>query len=95
MSRRSPTFGDRRGPAGDAAVRGVGDCAAIAIPIEDGGLDHLVLARFGTPFDRDESNLLRAASRVLTLTMRTIRTMAAEREQRNGRSGGGSRTSAC
>ena len=64
-------------------IRGVGECHAIAIPIEDPGLRQLILARLDSPFDRDESNLLRAASRVLTLTLRTIRTMAAERTQRD------------
>lgn len=61
---------------------GVGECHAISVPVEDGSLDHLVLTRFGIPFDRAESNLLRAAARVLSLTLRTIRTMAAERAQR-------------
>lgn len=60
----------------------VGECCAIAIPIEDPGLQALLLARLDAPFDREESNLLRAASRVLTLTLRTIRTMDAERAQR-------------
>ena len=64
-------------------IRGVGECHAIAIPIEDPGLRQLILARLDAPFDRDESNLLRAASRVLTLTLRTIRTMDAERTQRS------------
>ena len=64
-------------------VPGIGECQAIAIPIEADGLSHLVLARLGAAFNRDESNLLRAASRVLTLTLRTISTLAAERAQRD------------
>ena len=63
-------------------VPGIGECRAIAIPIEADGLAYLVLARLGTAFSRDESNLLRAATRVLTMTLRTIRTLAAERAQR-------------
>jgi diguanylate cyclase (GGDEF)-like protein len=64
------------------SVPGVGECQAIAVPLSEGGGDFLVLARFGAPFDREESNLLRAAARVLRLTLRAIRTMEAEREQR-------------
>lgn len=63
-------------------VAGVGECQAIAIPLEGSALDHLVLVRFEAAFDREESNLLRAAMRVLTLTLRSIETMEGERAQR-------------
>ncbi len=78
------------GPLADVAagraetlpVRGVGECGAVAIPIDDESLDHLVLARADEPFSGEEASLLRAAARVLSLTLRTIRTMDAERAQR-------------
>lgn len=71
--------------AGEAAtleIRGVGACHAIAVPIDDPELEALVLARFGEPYVGEESNLLRGVTRVLALTLRTIRTMSSERELR-------------
>jgi diguanylate cyclase (GGDEF)-like protein len=80
-----PLEGLRRVADGETTtleVPGVGRCEAIAVPLSDEGEGHLVLARFGSPFDREESNLLRAAARVLVMTLRTIETMEAERAQR-------------
>lgn len=71
------------GTASALEVRGVGRCHAIAVPLEDEVLDHLVLARFGTPFAGEESNLLRGVARVLALTLRTIRTTDSERALRH------------
>ncbi len=71
--------------AGDSVsleIRGIGQCHATAVPIDDQRLDSLVLARHGEPFAGEESNLLRGIARVLSLTLRTIRTMSSEREQR-------------
>ncbi len=70
------------GEATTLELHGVGGCHAIAVPIDGPGLDGLVLARYGEPFAGEELNLLRAAGRVLALTLRTIRTMSSERELR-------------
>jgi diguanylate cyclase (GGDEF)-like protein len=86
-------FGSEPPPAGPLAevaagardtfeVRGVGECRTVVVPIEDESLEDLVLARADEPFSGEEANLLRAAARVLSLTLRTIRTMEAERAQR-------------
>lgn len=63
-------------------IPGVGECHAISFPIEGDYLDHLLLARYGRTYTEEEANFLRGIARVLTLTLRTIRTMGAEREQR-------------
>ena len=63
-------------------IPGVGDCHAISIPIEDDYLEHLVLARSSEVFSEEELNFIRGIARVLVLTLRTIRTMSSEREQR-------------
>ncbi|MCO5327298.1 MAG: EAL domain-containing protein [Solirubrobacterales bacterium] len=70
------------GEARSLHVPGVGTCHAISVPIEDDGLEHLILARSGAPFSGEEPNLLRGVARVLALTLRTIRTMSSERELR-------------
>lgn len=71
--------------AGEAAsleIRGIGRCHAIVVPVRDRQLSGIVLARHGEPFAGEESNLLHGVARVLALTLRTIRTMSSEREQR-------------
>ena len=65
------------------AVPEVGECHAIAVSIEAETFGHLVLARREPRFDREESNLLRAASRVIALNLQTIHTAASERLQRS------------
>ncbi len=71
-----------RGDRALLGINGVGECHTIAIPIDDPRLRHLILARLDLPFDGDEADLLSAASRVLALSLRTIRMTAAERAQR-------------
>lgn len=47
-----------------------------------GGHGHLVLARFGEGFSIEEQNLVRGMARVLELTLRMLRTLAAEHAMR-------------
>jgi diguanylate cyclase (GGDEF)-like protein len=63
-------------------VQGLGPCTGVSIPIE-GDLDgHFVLARSkGREFGPLETNLLRAMGRVLSLSVTTLRTLAAEQER--------------
>ncbi|HEV3282687.1 MAG TPA: EAL domain-containing protein [Solirubrobacteraceae bacterium] len=63
-------------------VPGAGSCAVIAVPLEDGMSGQLVLARAGDAFDSQEANLLRGMGRVLTLGLRALRVLAAERTLR-------------
>ena len=68
-------------------VPGAGSCAVLSIGLEDDTVDGagpswLVLARSGGGFSPDESALARAMVRVLTLTLRMLRTLEAERRSR-------------
>jgi diguanylate cyclase (GGDEF)-like protein len=67
----------------EVQVPELGDCEAIAVPIEAEGLGHLVLARPGERFSREESNLLRAAARVITLNLQQIDSIEADRLRRS------------
>jgi hypothetical protein len=62
---------------------GMGDCAAVAVPIDDERLRTLVVGRSGeSGFDHEELGLLRAMSRVLAMSLRTTRALNAERSLR-------------
>ncbi len=55
-------------------VPGAGACPALAVPFDDGGPSHLVLARSGGEgFDPHEACLLRAMAQVLGLTLSSLR----------------------
>ncbi len=72
-----------RGTREEIELEGVGDCAAVAIPLEGSLHDRLVLARRADePFDRSELTFLRALCRVLVLTLRMLRLIGTERELR-------------
>jgi diguanylate cyclase (GGDEF)-like protein len=61
-------------------VPGLGTSAAIAVPLEDDPSGRLVLARLGEdPFGREDANLARGMSRVLSLTLRLLRLVEDER----------------
>ncbi len=64
---------------GPLHVPGLGPCPVLAVPIESGTL---VLARSGGEFTREESALLRGFGRVLSLTLRMLRVLEAERDLR-------------
>ena len=60
-------------------VPGVGVCTVISAELEDGA-GQLLLARHGREsFTRHDANLLRGMARVLTLTLRSLETLALER----------------
>jgi diguanylate cyclase (GGDEF)-like protein len=69
---------DGPGRAGTVPIPGSGDCAAAAVALEE-GVASLVLVRAGTPLGHDELTLLRGMARGLALTIRLLRTIAAER----------------
>jgi diguanylate cyclase (GGDEF)-like protein len=63
-------------------VPGLGGCASVAVPLDDDAGGRLVLARAGDdPFSREDANLARGMSRVLTITLRLIRVLGEERRQ--------------
>ena len=63
-------------------VPGLGGCASVAVPLDDGAGGRLVLARAGDDaFSREDVNLARGMSRVLTITLRLIRVLGDERRQ--------------
>jgi diguanylate cyclase (GGDEF)-like protein len=63
-------------------VHGIGPCESFAVPIEDERLHCLVVGRAGSTLDTEELGLLRAMARVLTMSLRTIRALEAERTLR-------------
>jgi diguanylate cyclase (GGDEF)-like protein len=64
-------------------VPGLGSCAAVSAPLDCEGGGALILARSGDdPFDREDLNLMRGMTRVLTLTLRLLRVVGAERALR-------------
>ena len=69
--------------AGDARlvhVPGSGACGALALALgDDGAAGHLVVARAGVAFTREETTLLRGMARGLGLTLRLLETIGAER----------------
>src|SRR5581483_9488369 len=69
--------------SGDAThieVPGLGPCCAVAVTVERTG--HLVLARAGDDFDSEELTIVRALGRILTLSLRSVDAVAAERSLR-------------
>ena len=61
-------------------MEGVGVCRLASTRLELDSAVDLVVARAGTdPFSREETSLLRAAARSLTLTLRLFRALSAER----------------
>ena len=64
-------------------VPGVGECQALSTSIDDERLVALVLARHDEPvFSPEERNLARGMARALTLTVRLLRVVEAERTLR-------------
>jgi diguanylate cyclase (GGDEF)-like protein len=63
-------------------VAGVGACPAAVVPLDDDATGRLVVARVGdSEFSREELNLARGMSRVLTMTLRLMRVLGSERER--------------
>jgi len=60
----------------------LGRLNAVSVVLEDDAATHLVIARREDAFDSEELGLLRAMGRVLTLTLRMLRGLAAERTLR-------------
>jgi diguanylate cyclase (GGDEF)-like protein len=59
---------------------GAGPCPTAVVPLDDDPSGRLVLARIGQePFGPEDVSLLRGMARVLTLTLRLLRTLADER----------------
>ena len=63
-------------------VPGAGVCAVLAVALDDDGPSSLVLARSGERFSAEEAALVRAMARVLSLSLRMLRTLDAERTSR-------------
>jgi diguanylate cyclase (GGDEF)-like protein len=75
--------GSAAAAAGDTPVLpvpGVGDCATVTVPVDDGTV--LLLARSGGPFASDEALLLRGMGRVLAQALRMLRALDNERTLR-------------
>ena len=68
------------GESGYIDVPGVGPCAAVGVIVDRTG--HLVLARAGDGFDPEELTIVRALGRILTLSLRSVDAVAAERSLR-------------
>ncbi|SNT49175.1 diguanylate cyclase (GGDEF) domain-containing protein [Asanoa hainanensis] len=62
----------------DLYVPGLGDCPAVTASWAGSHPGHLVLARYGAPFQVEEQNLVRGMARVLELTLTMLRTLVAE-----------------
>ena len=72
-----------RGARDTIELDGIGECGALAVPIEDDRLKTLVVGRSREEgFDTEELGLLRAMSRVLAMSLRTTRALGAERSLR-------------
>lgn len=64
-------------------VEGLGLCAGLAVPVDDGSDSTIVVARYGSlPFLPDEVSLAQGIGRILGLTLRVFRVAEAERRQR-------------
>ena len=63
-------------------VPGIGDCQLAVTELYGRVSGQLLLARSWAPFTDDESNLIRAMARVLSLSLDIIQTMEAERSLR-------------
>ena len=82
---RIPEEDLRRAAAGEISVLdvpGAGPCSVLSIALEELPPSFLVLARSGEVFSAHEAALLRAMVRVLSLGLRMLRTLEAERASR-------------
>ncbi|MGH9284719.1 MAG: putative bifunctional diguanylate cyclase/phosphodiesterase, partial [Acidimicrobiales bacterium] len=82
---RAPTPALCRIAAGGADaidVPGSGPSPALRVPLEDEACSILVLGRSGASFEHEEVALVRAMARVLSLSLRMLRTLEAERAAR-------------
>ncbi|MGQ0521329.1 MAG: putative bifunctional diguanylate cyclase/phosphodiesterase [Actinomycetota bacterium] len=70
------------GELDELEVPGAGRCAVIRVALEDETPTTLVLARSGDPFTSVEVALVRSMGRVLSLSLRMLRTLGAERGAR-------------
>jgi len=68
------------GEATRLEVPGLGECPAVAVEVDRIG--HLILARAGDDFDPEELTIVRALGRILTLSLRSVDAVAAERSLR-------------
>ncbi|HVB04813.1 MAG TPA: GGDEF domain-containing protein [Acidimicrobiales bacterium] len=69
-----------RGDRDTVEIPGVGHCAVLCVPINfSRGSGDLLVGRSGSPFSREESSLLRAMARVLSLTLHNLRVVASLR----------------
>jgi diguanylate cyclase (GGDEF)-like protein len=66
--------------AAELEVDGLGACPVLVVPVDDES--RLVLARAGEGFTREEANMARGMGRVLSLTLRMLRVLGAERALR-------------
>ncbi|HET7486922.1 MAG TPA: EAL domain-containing protein [Acidimicrobiales bacterium] len=74
-----------RAAAGDTSaldVPGAGRCSVLGVVLDDEAGATLVLARSGGEFSAHEAALVRAMARVLSMTLRMLRTLDAERRSR-------------
>jgi diguanylate cyclase (GGDEF)-like protein len=69
--------------SGTIAIQGIGECIALAVPLDDDPGLSLVIARRGEPFSSIEVSLVAAMGRVLALTLRSLRLIANERRLRS------------
>jgi diguanylate cyclase (GGDEF)-like protein len=64
---------------GDVVVPGCGPCPAVVVGLGEEAGAQLVVVRAGAPLSAEERTLLRGMARGLALTLRLLRTIAAER----------------
>ena len=84
-SGRVPEESLRRAAAGEiptVEVPGAGSCSVLSVALDESPPSHLLLARSGEPFSVQEAALVRAMARVLSLSLRMLRTLEAERTAR-------------
>ncbi|MGI8461686.1 MAG: putative bifunctional diguanylate cyclase/phosphodiesterase, partial [Solirubrobacterales bacterium] len=64
-------------------VPGIGECAAITVPLEQGGVHRFLIARSSPEaFDTDEIDMIRGIARVLAVGLKTLELLDAERALR-------------
>ena len=71
-----------RGGVQSIDVPGVGPCSVVSLSLDETPPSFLVVARSGESFTAHETALLRAMARVLSLGLRMLRTLEAERASR-------------
>ena len=82
---RVPEDSLRRAAAGEVLtveVPGAGSCSVLSVALDEAAPSYLVLARSGEEFSAQESALVRAMARTLSLSLRMLRTLEAERTAR-------------